>query len=106
MDSSTIGLKPASNDPRSRLFAALGLVTLVAVCVGSVCYVAWKRPTPVALLHGLVVLPGVLWAGHRLLNGARGMGPTEPHWPFATQRVAMGYFVISIAIALFAQRLY
>jgi hypothetical protein len=106
MESSTIDLKPASNDPRSRLFAALRFVTLVAVCVGSVSYVAWKRPTPVALLHWLVVLPGVLWAGNRLLNGAKGMAPTEPHWPFATQRVAMGYFLISIAIALFAGRLY
>jgi hypothetical protein len=82
----------------------------------SVCFVAllmmpfvvWRRGTPVALLHWLVVLPGLLWGIRRSWNSAmqKTTASNLDQWPFASRRVATVYSVINLLIALFALQLY
>jgi hypothetical protein len=88
-----------------RLLAGLAFCAIVGVTVATP-FVMWRRHTPVALLHGLIVLPGVLWMGHRSWHAARGTTPIQLHWPFATRGVWTAYILIDVAIALFASRLY
>jgi hypothetical protein len=88
-----------------RVFARIGFAAVIAAGV-AIAFVMWRRHTPVALLHGLIVLPAVLWGIHRSWHASRGTTLIHPYWPFATQHVAMGYWFTSTAIALFASRLY
>jgi hypothetical protein len=94
---------PASQS--RRVLAGLAFAGVIAVFF-LMPFVLWRRHTPVALLHGLVVLPGSLWAGHFSWHTARGTAPRSPYWPFATKHVASAYWIISVVISLFASRLY
>jgi hypothetical protein len=71
-------------------------------------FVVWRRGTPVALLHWLVVLPGLLWGIRRSWNSAmqKTTASNLDQWPFASRRVATVYSVINLLIALFALQLY
>ena len=95
---------PAASQSR-RVLAGLAFAGVIAVFF-LMPFVLWMRHTPVALLHGLVVLPAVFWAGHFSWHTARGTAPRSPYWPFATKHVASAYWLISVGISLFAARLY
>ena len=95
---------PAASQSR-RVLAGLAFAGVIAVFF-LMPFVLWRRHTPVALLHGLVVLPAVFWAGHFSWHTARGTAPRSPYWPFATTHVASAYWLISVGISLFAARLY
>lgn len=97
--------RPAVRTPRQWL-AALSFVGIV-VLLASMPWVIWKRGTPGSVLHGVAVLPAMLWAGHRAWHAAvRGGPPVHPYWPFATRRVTSGYFLIITLISIFAAQLY
>src|ERR1700733_13062329 len=105
MGNSTV-IVPAS-PPASqsrRMLAGLAFAGVIAVFF-QMPFVLWRRHTPVALLHGLVVLPGLLWAGHFSWHTARGAAPTSPYWLFVAKLVASTYWIISVGIFLFASRL-
>jgi hypothetical protein len=69
-------------------------------------WVIWRRGTLVAMLHGLVVLPGLLWGIHRSWYATvRGIDPPDRDWPFASQRVAGAYTAIVFVVSLFAAQL-
>ncbi len=91
--------------PRQWLAAVSFLAVVVLVAL--MPWVIWKRGTPVAVLHGVVVVPVMLWAGHRAWHTAgRGDGPpVHRDWPFATRHVASGYFLIITLISIFAAQL-
>jgi len=106
LDPSTIIVPaPPPASTTMRLVAALAFAGIIAV-ICLMGFVMWRRHTPVALLHGLVVLPSVLWGGHFSWHAARGTAPKSPYWPFATRRVANAYWLICLGISLFAARLY
>ncbi len=106
MDTSTIDAPaPPPTSPAKRLLARLAFAAVIVVGV-AIPFVMWRRHTPVALLHGLIVLPAVLWMGHRSWHAASGTTPIQPHWPFATRWVLTGYWLVSLVIAPFASRLY
>ena len=106
MDNSTvIGPAPPPASQSRRVLAGLAFAGVIALFF-LVPFVIWRRHTPVALLHGLVLLPGAFWAGHFSLHTARGTAPRSRYWPFATKHVAGAYCLILIGISLFASRLY
>jgi hypothetical protein len=106
MDSSTVvGPAPPPASQSRRVLAGLAFAGVIAVFF-LMPFVIWRRHTPVALLHGLVLLPVLFWAGHVSWHTARGTAPRSPHWPFATKNVAVAYSLILIGISLFASRLY
>ena len=104
-DSATAEQRPAVRAP-FRWLAGLSLLGIV-VLLAAMPWVIWKRGTPVSVLHGVVVLPAMLWAGHRAWHAAVRKGtPVHPYWPFASRRVTSGYFLIITLISIFAAQLY
>jgi hypothetical protein len=77
---------------------------IVVVLICMMPWVIWRRGTQVAVLHGVVVLPALLRGGH-LAWHATVRSPPHASWPFATPRVALGYFLILILISIFAAQL-
>jgi hypothetical protein len=86
-----------------RLFSALLFSALIAVTL-MMPFVVWRRGTEVALLHGLVTLPAILWATRRSwIAAVRGIAPNNKSWPFASPRITYGYFVILLLVSIFVR---
>jgi hypothetical protein len=102
--SATQPQRPAVSTPY-RMLAGL-MFSAVCVVILLMPWVIWRRGTPVAVLHGLVVLPGVLWMAHRSWYAARRAAVSpHPYWPFASPRVGYVYTGIVVLISLFAAQL-
>jgi hypothetical protein len=91
-----IRAKPHSVRWPFRLLA--GVICLAgSVAVLWTAYVAWRGGTQSVTPDCIVWLPGIAWLMRLVLYAALyGAVPKDEHWPFASSRVANGYFLIAI----------
>lgn len=71
----------AIRTPFQWLAAVAFAMVVVLICL--MPWVIWKRGTPVAILHGMIVLPALLRGGH-LAWHATVRSPPPTTWPFAS----------------------
>jgi hypothetical protein len=78
-----------------------GVICLLGggVAVG-MTYVAWKGGVHALRAQDVLLLPGLLWFMRlALYAAARGVTPSEGHWPFASSSVVSWYWLIYLCVS-------
>lgn len=84
-----------------RILAGLIVVAALIVFTG-LAYTSWLRGTSSLDVRTVVAIPGMLWLLRLAAYSAvYGTPPRQEHWPFATTRVATGYFIIIVLVHYF-----